>query len=152
MHSAGPIGARDRAQIRAGYDAHSVSGTIAMAAARPAFPVVHLRVDLAEGVRIGPGKADLLEGIDALGSIAGAGRQMRMSYKRAWQLVVELNGCFDAPLVDASKGGSGGGGASLTPLGKKLLRGYRAMQVSAQATIGRDLAQLRKRVRTTDIK
>lgn len=121
-----------------------------MSAARPAFPVVHLRIDLAEGVRIGPGKADLLEGIDTLGSIAGAGRLMRMSYKRAWQLVVELNGCFDSPLVDASKGGTGGGGASLTPLGRKLLQGYRAMQASAQGAIGRDLVQLRKRVRVPD--
>ena len=39
---------------------------------------------------------------------------MRMSYKRAWQLVDELNGLFDMPLVAASKGGSGGGGAALT--------------------------------------
>ena len=122
-----------------------------MSAARPAFPVVHLRIDLAEGVRIGPGKADLLEGIDTLGSIAGAGRLMRMSYKRAWQLVVELNGCFDSPLVDASKGGTGGGGASLTPLGRKLLKSYRAMQASAQGAIGRDLVQLRKRVRAPDV-
>ena len=112
----------------------------------PKFPSVHLRLDLARGVRFGPGKADLLEAIDALGSIAGAGRRMRMSYKRAWELVGELNRSFDQPLVDASKGGSGGGGASLTPLGRKLLSSYRAMQAASQAAIGRELAQLRRRI------
>jgi len=110
------------------------------------YPQLQLRIDLAPGVRFGPGKADLLEGIDTLGSIAGAGRLMRMSYKRAWELVGELNRCFDAPLVDASKGGSGGGGASLTPLGKKMLRSYRAMQAAAQSAVGRELNQLRRRV------
>jgi len=114
------------------------------------YPQLQLRIDLAPGIRFGPGKADLLEGIDTLGSIAGAGRLMRMSYKRAWELVGELNRCFDAPLVDASKGGSGGGGASLTPLGKKLLKSYRAMQAATQAAIARELNQLQRRVRRPD--
>jgi molybdate transport system regulatory protein len=111
------------------------------------FPSSQLRIDLAPGVRIGPGKADLLEGIDTLGSIAGAGRRMRMSYKRAWELVGELNRCFDEPVVDASKGGSGGGGASLTPFGRKLLKSYRAMQAASQTAIARELAQLRRRAK-----
>ena len=66
--------------------------------------------------------------------------------QRAWELVGELNRCFDAPLVDASKGGSGGGGASLTPLGRKLLKSYRAMQAAAQTAVGREMNQLRRRV------
>ena len=61
---------------------------------------VRLRVHIAPGIAFGPGKADLPEGIRETGSIAAAGRQMRMSYKRAWQLVEELNGLFDAPLVE----------------------------------------------------
>ncbi|HEY0180513.1 MAG TPA: LysR family transcriptional regulator [Dokdonella sp.] len=108
------------------------------------FPAVHLRVDLAHGVRFGPGKADLLEGIEAVGSIAGAGRRLRMSYKRAWELVGELNRCFDAPLVDASKGGSGGGGARLTPLGRRLLRSYRAMEAATYGAIAGEIANLRR--------
>ncbi|MGH8324499.1 MAG: winged helix-turn-helix domain-containing protein, partial [Steroidobacteraceae bacterium] len=78
------------------------------------YPCLYLRIVLGEKVRVGPGKADMLEGIAELGSIAAAGRRMRMSYKRAWELVGELNRCCDQPLVDASKGGKGGGGASLT--------------------------------------
>ena len=118
-----------------------------MAAPKQEIPALYLRIVLDEGIRFGPGKADLLEGIDALGSIAGAGRRMRMSYKRAWELVGELNRCFDAPLVDASKGGRGGGGASLTPLGRKMLLSYRTMQaVSRQATRA-EIALMRRHAR-----
>lgn len=108
------------------------------------FPALYLRVQLPGDLRFGPGKADLLEGIDALGSIAGAGRRMGMSYKRAWELVGELNRCFDAPLVDAAKGGRGGGGATLTPLGRKLLKGYRTMQAAARKAARAELALMRR--------
>src|SRR6476469_3762407 len=89
--------------------------------------LVRLRVRLGPGIDLGPGKADLLEGVRDTGSIAAAGRRMRMSYKRAWQLVDELNGLFDEPLVAASKGGAHGGGAALTRRGKDVLARYRRM-------------------------
>jgi molybdate transport system regulatory protein len=46
-----------------------------------------LRVVVLPGVRIGAGKAALLEGIKQTGSISAAGRRIGMSYKRAWYLV-----------------------------------------------------------------
>ncbi len=72
---------------------------------------LHLRVVLGGEVAMGPGKAELLDGIAETGSIAAAGRRMGMSYRRAWLLVEELNATFAGPLVDAAKGGAGGGGA-----------------------------------------
>jgi molybdate transport system regulatory protein len=101
--------------------------------------MVRLRVRLAPGIDFGPGKADLLDGIRETGSISAAGRRMKMSYKRAWQLVGELNGLFDAPLVSASKGGSGGGGAALTRLGENVLERYRRMHEACCAAIAKDL-------------
>src|SRR3954465_4108263 len=101
--------------------------------------MVRLRVRLASGVDLGPGKADLLEGILETGSISAAGRRMRMSYKRAWQLVDELNRLFDAPLVAASTGGSGGGGASLTRRGRDVLERYRRMHAACVAAIEGDV-------------
>ncbi len=89
---------------------------------------------------LGPGKADLLERIRETGSIAAAGRRMRMSYKRAWQLVDELNGLFDVPLVAASQGGSGGGGASLTRRGADVLARYRRMHAACCAAVVADLS------------
>jgi molybdate transport system regulatory protein len=58
-----------------------------------------IRIDLASGGRIGPGKVALLEEISRSGSISAAGRAMKMSYRRAWQLVEDLNRNFCNPLV-----------------------------------------------------
>lgn len=104
---------------------------------------LRLRIVLGPDIAIGPGKADLLEGVAATGSIAAAGRRMRMSYKRAWYLIETMNRCFREPLVQASKGGRSGGGARLTPLGEEVLARYRRMEAHAAAVGGDDLAALR---------
>jgi molybdate transport system regulatory protein len=99
-----------------------------------AIPRLRLRVVFGAGVMMGPGKADLLELIRDTGSISAAGRQMKMSYKRAWSLVETLNAMFRAPLVEPVRGGAGGGGARLTDTGMAVLARYRALeQVAAQA-------------------
>jgi molybdate transport system regulatory protein len=78
-----------------------------------------LRLVLEPDIAIGPGKADILEGIKETGSIAAAGRRMGMSYKRAWLLVETMNRCFNQPLVETSRGGSAKGGAVLTATAKR---------------------------------
>lgn len=103
-----------------------------------------LRIVLDRDIAVGPGKADLLEGIRETGSIAAAGRRMRMSYKRAWSLVEAMNGWFSSPLVEATKGGRAGGGAHLTPLGEEVLERYRRMEAAAGRAIAEDLQALRE--------
>ncbi|HET6184004.1 MAG TPA: winged helix-turn-helix domain-containing protein [Acetobacteraceae bacterium] len=103
---------------------------------------LHLRVVLGGRVALGPGKAELLERIAATGSIAAAGRGMGMSYKRAWLLVEEMNKLFGEPLVDAAKGGPGGGRTSLTPLGARVLAAYRHLEQEAARAAAPDLASL----------
>lgn len=85
---------------------------------------------------IGPGKADLLDGIVETGSISAAAKRMGMSYSRAWQLVDTMNRAFRTQIVAAARGGAGGGGAEVTVAGREILRRYRAMQVEVM-----DLAQ-----------
>jgi len=94
---------------------------------RPALKL-GLRLDFMPGGRLGPGKADLLEEIARTGSISGAGRAMKMSYRRAWLLVDDLNRMFTRPLVEAQPGGAKGGGARLTPLGQEVVSHYRAIE------------------------
>lgn len=74
--------------------------------------------------QIGPGKIDLLRQIREQESISGAARAMKMSYRRAWLLVAELNKLFEKPVVEAWAGGKSRGGASLTKLGEKLIENY----------------------------
>uniref|UniRef100_A0A8J4HBV4 LysR family transcriptional regulator n=1 Tax=Acidicaldus sp. TaxID=1872105 RepID=A0A8J4HBV4_9PROT len=92
-----------------------------------------LRLDLASGARIGPGKIALLEAIGRTGSISAAGRELRMSYRRAWDLVEELNHSLGVAMVSTATGGSGGGGAALTPAGQALINEYRALEREALA-------------------
>ncbi len=92
-----------------------------------------LRIDFDGDRAIGPGKIRLLELIDSKGSISAAGREMAMSYRRAWLLVDNLNHCFREPVVSAQTGGARGGGAALTVLGHAVVRHYRAIERAAEA-------------------
>lgn len=110
-----------------------------------------IRILIGAVVAIGPGKADLLEAIGRTGSISAAGREMGMSYRRAWLLVDALNAAFAEPLVETATGGNRGGGARITPFGRQVVKSYRSMEARAAKSIERDLrgfAQLlRKRAR-----
>lgn len=91
-------------------------------------PTLKLRVFLDDASWVGPGKADLLDGIRETGSISAAGRRMGMSYRRAWMLVETMNRDFGTPLVQTLTGGRGGGGAQLTETGAEVLKRYRRVQ------------------------
>ena len=86
------------------------------------------QIMLGEEIAMGPGKADLLEAIEKTGSISAAGRALGMSYRRTWLLVDTMNRCWKDPLVETATGGSHGGGARLTALGKQVVQSYRMMQ------------------------
>jgi len=98
---------------------------------------LRLRVVLRPGAALGPGKIDLLEAISETGSIRAGGARFKMSYRRAWSLVAELNAMFRTPLVIAETGGRGGGGAKLSPLGRKVVEHFRAMEASSWAAVER---------------
>lgn len=115
-----------------------------------AYPQARLRVYFDAETMLGPGKADLLQGIQETGSIAAAGRRMGMSYKRAWTLVDTLNHYFREPLVISSAGGKSGGGASLTPLGIEVLARYRHMQVATEKAIAEDVERLSELIAAKD--
>jgi len=109
---------------------------------RPPFPQVHIRINLGADFAFGPGKAELLEKIAGTGSISAAAREMRMSYKRAWQLVDAMNRSFSHPVINAAPGGARGGGAGLTDCGKRVVKTYRSLQKKVQLSTTRELAAL----------
>ncbi len=109
-----------------------------------------VRIKLGSDAVFGPGKAELLESIDRLGSLSAAARAMRMSYRQAWMLLDTMNQAFRGPLVETSQGGLGGGGAALTRLGKRILVCYRTLQQKAVESTHDDLAAL-LRLRATGL-
>lgn len=92
---------------------------------------IRLRIDFDRDRYIGHGRIELLELIGRHGSIAQAAKAMGMSYKRAWYLIDEFNSLFIEPLIARQHGGKGGGSASLTPFGERLVDEYRAMEAKA---------------------
>jgi len=103
-----------------------------------------LRLVLAGGQALGPGKADLLAAIATSGSLTVAAAELGMSYRRAWLLVEELNGMFREPVVRTTKGGRGGGGQTgLTDLGGQVLRLYRLAEEKTEAAIRDEMKMLR---------
>lgn len=105
-------------------------------------PTLQVRIKLRPGFHMGPGKANLLEGIARTGSIAAAGRDMGMSYRRAWSLIEAMNAAFRAPVVSTSRGGSEGGGARLTETGAQVLKIYRDVQRRAEQATAADCGEL----------
>ena len=111
-------------------------------AAKP-LPQLSVRIDLDGDERIGPGKILLLENIREHGSISAAGRAMDMSYKRAWDLVDEINRICRQAAVERQTGGKNGGGAMLTPFGISLVARYRKIERDAASVARKELAALR---------
>jgi molybdate transport system regulatory protein len=103
---------------------------------------ISLRLQLGGDAQLGPGKIRLLELVRDTGSISAAGRAMKMSYRRAWLLVDELNDMFREPVVVSRLGGAAGGGASLTELGVEVVRRYRAIESRIRSSSGTHLSAL----------
>jgi molybdate transport system regulatory protein len=102
-------------------------------------PRLSLRIDLSNGARLGPGKAQLLALIAEHGSIRAAGAAMGMSYRRAWLLADEINRMFREPSIFTRHGGKSGGGAGLTPFGETLLKACRRMDAESRKALSTDL-------------
>ena len=109
---------------------------------------VRFRVDFTAGCSIGPGKVALLEGIERTGSLRQAARELGMSYRRAWLLLDQINQSFNTPATTTTVGGTGGGGATLTPFGAELIERYRALEHAIQSLSHETLASLAPRART----
>ena len=104
-----------------------------------------LKVQLYCGAEIalGPGKAALLQAIGRTGSISAAGRELGMSYRRAWLLADTMNRCFAEPLVAAHSGS----GARVTAAGEAALADYLALAERAgQAAAGAAFERLEKAI------
>jgi molybdate transport system regulatory protein len=135
--------------IEIDYEAPCVVGYCIMGKRKPRPPDaanvgdrLSIRLDLAIGARIGPGKVAVLEEIARSGSISAAGRVLRMSYRRTWELVEELNRSLGTPVVETAAGGSGGGGAVLTEAGKAVVARYRAIELDAALAARKHLLAL----------
>ena len=108
---------------------------------------LRLRLVAGENILLGPGKIELLGHIAETGSISEAAKRMNMSYNRAWLHVKVMNEAFLEPLVSSSRGGSSGGGATLTTLGHEVVSLFQKMQKEAELAAEKSHRQLSQLIR-----
>ena len=73
---------------------------------------------------LGFGRIKLLKMIDDKLSINAAAKELKMSYRKAWMLINDMNQMTEKPIVVTNIGGIDGGGTQLTEYGKKLIENF----------------------------
>jgi xanthine dehydrogenase accessory factor len=80
-----------------------------------------------KGLVFGPGICELLEKVEAQGSLSAACREMGMAYSKGWKIIKRAEEDFKTPLVHGTRGGADGGRMTLTDTAKEVIRCYNAM-------------------------
>jgi len=91
---------------------------------------------------LGPGRLQLLKYIDEQGSISQAARLLKMTYRKAWGQIKTMEGQLGLPLVEKQAGGSGGGGARLTPEARDLLSKYFRLAEGIEEEVNRRFREI----------
>ncbi|HEX4080445.1 MAG TPA: LysR family transcriptional regulator [Rhizomicrobium sp.] len=106
------------------------------------MPRLTIRIDFEEQGSFGPGKARLLELIEAEGSIRRAATAMEMSYRQAWLLLRDAEAVIGAPLIVTATGGAKGGGTKLSGIGHDVVARYRRIEQTASHAVRSDIEAL----------
>jgi molybdate transport system regulatory protein len=77
---------------------------------------------------VGRERIRLLEAVAREGSISAAARAVGITYKAAWDAVSAMNNLFGEPVVEAQAGGRKGGGARLSPAGRRVVAGFERIE------------------------
>jgi len=95
---------------------------------------------------LGRGRIELLKKIDRYGSISKAAKEMKMSYKAAWDAIDIINKLSKYDVVEKNSGGKGGGGTKLTEYGKKLIAVYEKAQTEFENALNAIEKQIKKSI------
>lgn len=85
----------------------------------------------------GEGPYRLLCGIQRLGSLRAAAKNMDMAYTKAFRVMKRAEKCCGFPLCKKKIGGEGGGGSALTPEAEELMTRYVAFKAACSDEINR---------------
>ena len=92
----------------------------------------------------GPGPVELLEYIEQTGSINQAAKKMQMSYKKAWEIVNNLNTITLHPLVITTTGGERGGGSTISDEARELIAWHRLLRQRFKKFLDEETNRLKK--------
>ncbi|MCU0503550.1 MAG: LysR family transcriptional regulator [Anaerolineae bacterium] len=86
-------------------------------------------------------RVQLLEAIEATGSINAAAERMQVQYHRAWDRLQEMEQGLGVPLIERHVGGQGGGGARLTEAGRQYVACFNVFARSVEGLISEQFNQ-----------
>lgn len=106
---------------------------------------------------LGKGKIELLEHIKTTGSISKAAKNMKMSYKAAWDDIDSMNHLSENILVQSVSGGKGGGGTIVTSEGERVINVFKRLDRvmdNIQSNLGdfENLDELEQRISSLESK
>ena len=113
-------------------------------------PHLSIRLDFANGGRMGPGKIALLEAIRVKGSIRAAAQHLGMAYRTAWLLIEQINEAMREPAVTTATGGQHGGGAKVTAVGERVIELYHAIEELTCTSAQQEFRAIAKLVRQSE--
>ncbi|GME34658.1 MULTISPECIES: molybdenum-dependent transcriptional regulator [unclassified Pantoea] len=87
-----------------------------------------LHIRLQQKLFADPRRIELLKRVQQTGSISQGAKLAGISYKSAWDAINEMNQMADETLVARATGGKGGGGATLTRYGERLIQLFHLME------------------------
>ncbi len=87
-------------------------------------------------------RVKLLRAVQETGSISKAAERMDIPYRRAWEKIHQSEERLGIKLVDTQVGGSGGGGARITPAGLAFIQKYTTLITGVDSMLRERFAEL----------
>jgi len=108
----------------------------------PLEPRIKLWVEKDGRLALSDYRVQLLRHVGETGSLAEAAQRMRLSYRRAWGKVREMEQNLGVKLVESEAGGVGGGGSRLTPQGERLVALYARFRRAMERDLGKEFQEV----------
>ena len=97
-------------------------------------------IERAGDVVLSEWRVELLEAIDANGSLSRAAEALDVPYRTAWERVKATEAEIGVRLLESESGGADGGGSRLTPEARDLCRRFRRVSSGIQEVVSRRFA------------
>ena len=112
--------------------------TLSRRAAGRLRPRVKVWLECGDDYVFGHGISEILQAVDAAGSIKGAAARVGKSYRHVWSRIKEAETAFGRPLIEAHVGGAGTRRSFLTDEARRLVAEFSALRESATEYVGRE--------------
>ena len=112
--------------------------TLSRRAAGRLRPRVKVWLECGDDYVFGHGISEILQAVDAAGSIKGAAARVGKSYRHVWSRIKEAEAAFGRPLIEAHVGGAGTRRSFLTDEARRLVAEFSALRESATEYVCRE--------------